>query len=181
MRKTVLIALCVVFVIIFAGTSAFVLLYKTKYSNIVRENVKLADNSELSASLVMAIIKNESNFDKNAKSKKNAIGLMQLTSSTAFEVAQNNNIEFKLENLTNEDMNIKLGVLYLNYLFNMFNDKNLVILSYNAGPFRVKEWLENDEIYKNGKINTPFRETNAYLKKVLRDEKIYTLKFKENR
>lgn len=179
MRKGVLIVLCVVFVVLLSCTSTFVLMYKTNYLNIVKQNVKIVNNEKLDVSLVMSVIKNESNFNKNAKSNKNAIGLMQLTTSTAIEVANKNNIIFSIEDLTNEDMNIKLGVLYLKYLFDMFNDKNLVILSYNAGPFRVKEWLENNQIYKNGKVNTPFKETNAYLSKVLRDEKIYKMLIKE--
>lgn len=178
MRKSVFIILCFVFILLLGGTTAFVLTYKINYLNIVKENVKSIENDELSESLVMSIIKNESKFDKNAKSNKDAMGLMQLTVSTAFEVAKNNNIKFELQNLTNENMNIKLGVLYLEYLFDIFKDKNLVILSYNAGPFRVKEWLNTNQVYKDGKINTPFKETNAYLEKVLRDEKIYKILLK---
>lgn len=181
MRKSILIIFCVIFISLLSLTSSFVLTYKTKYLNIVKENVNLTNNEQIKASLVMAIIKNESKFDKNAKSSKNAIGLMQLTTSTAFEIAQKNDISFSVENLTNENMNIKLGVLYLDYLFDMFNDKNLVILSYNAGPFRVKEWIQNNKIYENGKVNTPFKETNAYLNKVLRDENIYKKLIKEHK
>ena len=97
-------------------------------------------------------------------------------SSCTFE----NNIVFNENDLFNPDINVKLGVLYLDYLFDMFSDKNLVIIAYNAGPFRVKNWLENGEVYdKNNKINTPFKETNAYLNKVIADQKVYKLLLKE--
>lgn len=181
MRKGVFITICVILVFLLFCTSSFVLLYRTNYLDIVRRNVGFAKHEELTESLVMSVIKNESKFNKNAKSNKNAIGLMQLTTSTAMEIAEKNKISFSLESLTDENMNIKLGVLYLDYLFDMFNDKNLVVLSYNAGPFRVKEWIQNNEIYKDGEINTPFKETNAYLNKVLRDEKIYKMLIRENK
>lgn len=181
MRKCGLIILSVILVAVLVCVSSFVFLYRTNYLYIVKTNVVSTNNEQLTESLVMSVIKNESKFNKNAKSSKNAIGLMQLTMSTAMEIAEKNNIDFSVESLTNENMNIKLGVLYLDYLFDMFNDKNLVILSYNAGPFRVKEWIQNNKIYENGKVNTPFKETNAYLNKVLRDEKIYKMLIGENK
>ena len=178
MRKKVLISvlLSIIILIVFALT-IFFMLYKTKYLKIVKQHSQTVN---IENSLVLSIIKNESSFNERAVSSKGAKGLMQLTSSTAKEIAEKNNIVFNENDLFNPDINVKLGVFYLDYLFDMFSDKNLVIIAYNAGPFRVKNWLENGEVYdKNNKINTPFKETNAYLNKVIADQKVYKLLLKE--
>jgi len=101
---------------------------------------------------------------------------MQLTYPTAKEVASKLNLEITIEDLYKPEINIKLGINYINYLFTIFNDKQLVLISYNAGFNKVKSWQENNElIYKNGIYTTPYGETNNYLKKVLHNEKIYNL------
>lgn len=208
--------------------------YKTKYKNIIENELKLIENKseELTTNLILSIILAESGFDANAKSGKDAFGLMQLTFSTANEVATNLGLEISITDLYNPNLNIKLGVNYLQYLFNQnfsqqkieeiatkkfaksdqistkfnkkqvekieqnnnnfelenfqkfnqkqlvvnknFNKTQLVLLSYNAGLTRVKNWLENDEIFeKNGYLVCPFEETTNYCKKVLKNQKIY--------
>lgn len=178
--------------------------YKTTYKNIIESELKLIENKndELTTAFVLSIILAESGFNENAKSSKDAFGLMQLTFPTATEVAQKLGIAITLNDLFNPKINIKLGVNYLQYLFNQtftnekeknensknqeensinqnencekFSKTQLVLLSYNAGINRVKTWLENDEItLKNGFCVCPFNETTNYVKKVINNEKIY--------
>ena len=60
-------------------------LYPLKYSGYV---VKYAEEYNMDKYMVYAIIKAESNFDENAKSSSNAIGLMQIMETTAIETAR---------------------------------------------------------------------------------------------
>jgi len=162
--------------IILLGFIYLKITFKTKYKNIIEENLNsiTINNSALNTNLILSIIKQESKFNLNAKSSKDAFGLMQLTFPTAQEVAQKLNLEITLEDLFKPEINIKLGINYLNYLFTIFNDKELVILSYNAGFNKVKTWQSSGELKKiNGVYQTPYKETNTYIKKVILNEKIY--------
>lgn len=175
MRKLQLF-LIILFVLVFVGTIlAFYFSFSTKYKDIIKENI-VDMNEEITLNLVLSIIKQESKFDKNAKSNKDAFGLMQLTFLTAKEQAEKLDMEISINDLYVPEINIKLGVNYLNYLFGIFGDKQLVLLSYNAGLGNVNKWLENNEIYKkNGVYVTPFKESNNYLRCVLQNEKIYNI------
>lgn len=116
--------------------------------------------------LVFSLIKVESGFNKNAKSEKGALGLMQLTPETGEYIARLLNIEEY--DLTQADCNIKFGCFYLSYLEKKFSAAETVIVAYNAGEGNVMRWLENNNYSKNG-INldyVPFKESREYLEKV---------------
>jgi len=166
------IVLCCIFIIIFPLILIKVS-FKINYIDVIEENLmQFSENSQLNENLVLAVIKAESNFNENAVSSANAYGLMQLQFATAKEMA--NEDKLMLADLFNPNINISLGIKYLNYLFSMFEDKQLVLISYNAGPNRVKEWMNNNQLYvKNGQYITPYKETTNYLNKVLLYEEIY--------
>lgn len=176
--------LLILILLIFLISICFITLttvYKQKYVNIIEENLKeiSLNNQSLNVNLVLAVIKAESSFNERAKSSKDAYGLMQLTFPSAKETAEKLNKEITVEDLYNPNINIKLGINYLNYLFSIFDDKQLVILSYNAGFNKVKSWIDNNELQVvNGIYQTPYKETNNYINKIIKGEKIYNfLKF----
>lgn len=142
-----------------------VLLYQEKYS--MEEN------------LIFAVIKAESNFDKDAISNRNAIGLMQLMEETAKDVARKNDIELDTENMTEElcdvNKNIQIGTCYLSTLMERYQNKEVALAAYNAGIGTVDGWIEKGIIQKDGTDieNIPYKETNNYVRKILRDYKIY--------
>ena len=126
--------------------------------------------------LVMAIIKTESNFDKDAISPKGAMGLMQITESTAEWVAESTGTaDFEIHDLYDPETNIKMGCWYINKLSEEFGTTELVLAAYNAGPGNVNEWLKDSDISKDGQKldNIPFVETDNYIKRVLSNEEIY--------
>jgi len=115
-----------------------------------------AERFMVDPSLIKAVIKAESDFDKKAISKKGAQGLMQLmpTTADAMEVADP----------FNPEENIFGGTRYLSQLLERFqDDKRLALAAYNAGPEKVVSY--------NGV--PPFRETEAFVKKVLNYYKEY--------
>lgn len=149
-------------------------MYVKDYSEYVYE---YATEYNVDPLLVFAVIKAESNFKKDATSTSNAIGLMQLMENTAIETGEkvNEKINSK-EELYNPKINVKIGIKYLSELLERY-DRNLEIAlaAYNAGIGNVTEWIQKGIIKKDGTDieNIPFKETNNYVRKILRDYEIY--------
>ncbi len=121
--------------------------------------------------LVVSIIKTESNFNPNAKSKKGAIGLMQLMPQTAKEVYElfSGMNDFDVGRLYEPDFNIMTGIYYIKILSALFNDNtNLVLASYNAGLGNVRKWLIQNPIIEYEPDEMPFKETKNYVTKINR-------------
>ena len=125
--------------------------YETnRYDDII---AKMASKYNIPISLIKAVIKAESNFNWRAISPRGAMGLMQLMPGTARKMGINDPYEPR--------QNIMAGVKYLRYLANQFKgDMVKVVAAYNAGPQAVKKY--------NGNI-PPFRETQRYVRKVIRN------------
>ena len=148
-------------------------LYPLKYSEYVE---KYAEEYNMDKYMVYAIIKAESNFDENAKSSSNAIGLMQIMEITAIEAARKMDLEVTEEDLFKPDLNINIGLKYFTYLLNQYdNNYPLAIIAYNAGMGNVDAWIKDGTIKEDGTDieNVPFKETNNYVRKILRDYEIY--------
>ncbi len=89
---------------------------------------------------VASIIKTESSFDPHARGTSGEIGLMQLMPKTAEYVAAKIKFKnFKAESTLKDPVkNIKIGVAYLNYLRQKFeNTAYLYVPAYNMGPGNV--------------------------------------------
>ena len=126
--------------------------------------------------LTFAIIKTESNFNKDVVSKSGAIGLMQLMESTAKEQARKLNIEYSKEVLYEAEVNLKIGLNYFNTLLDYYNQNYiLAFTAYNAGLGNVQKWINEGIIKQDGSNieNIPFKETNLYVRKIIRNYERY--------
>lgn len=126
--------------------------------------------------VVASLINVESSYNSDAKSNKNAIGLMQIKLETANYLDKINNRENVTEaELFNAKTNIKYGCEYLSYLINKFGDVYTSLSAYNAGETKVRSWLSNPEYSTDKKtlINIPFPETKNYIKKIKNNIKFY--------
>lgn len=132
--------------------------------------------------LVIAVIKAESNFKQEAVSHKEAHGLMQLTPSTAFWLAERLGIQdFCEEDMHNPNKNIQLGCYYIAYLGTMYDgDLKCALAAYNAGSGTVDQWLSDKKYSKDGisLSKIPYRETEQYVNKVLNYRKIYRILYR---
>lgn len=130
--------------------------------------------------LLMAIARRESTYNSHARSSKNARGLMQLMPRTASATAKKIRLRYKgTQSLYDANTNIRLGSAYLRQLLKQFNgNKILAIAAYNAGPTRVKSWINDGtplpfDIWVE---TIPFRETREYVQAVLAYQVIYQQK-----
>ena len=120
-------------------------LYPLKYR---AEVFSAASEYGLEPSLVFAFIKVESDFNHNAVSNKNAVGLMQITEKTGAYIAKLNGV--KEYDLTDAKTNIKFGCFYLNYLLLKFDNLDTAVCAYNAGEGKVSGWLKDKECSQDG-------------------------------
>ncbi|MGB5735924.1 MAG: lytic transglycosylase domain-containing protein [Thiohalocapsa sp.] len=106
----------------------------------------------LTPELLHAVIRTESAYKANARSHAGACGLMQLMPQTA--------ARFKVSDIWDPAQNIQGGAAYLRFLLDLFDhDLRLALAGYNAGEGAVKKY---------GYTIPPYRETQNYVRKVLR-------------
>ena len=153
------------------------ILYPKTYSEIISVYAQEYDVEE---NLIYAVIKAESNFNNEAISNREAIGLMQIVKETAIDVANKNQIEVDIDNIEEElldiDTNIHIGTKYLSTLLTQYGNIEVALSAYNAGIGTVNNWIEKQIIQADGSDieNVPYKETNNYVRKILRDYQIYS-------
>lgn len=148
-----------------------------------REQINFyAAQYQLDPFLLAAMIKTESNFDKQAVSGKGARGLMQIMPETGLWVARQMNIpSFNVDQLFDPETSIKLGAWYLADLNREFHgDTVLVLAAYNGGRGNVNQWLDTKQLQDTKVIEQiPFAETRHYVRKVLTYQLVYRYLYQE--
>lgn len=120
--------------------------------------------------LVSAIIRIESNYRPEAKSRKGATGLMQIMPDTGKWVADSLGISpYNPNMLQDPELNIIMGTWYLGSLLTEYDGNLAVALAaYNGGRGNVSSWLR-DKVW-SGRLSDakdiPFPETRGYVVKV---------------
>lgn len=172
------IVLALIYVLLFQVVKVQGIIMKKIYPRDYSEYVyRYAEEQNLDPLLIFAIIKAESNFDPNIVSSSDAKGLMQLMESTASEIANKIGIEYiKDKTIYDPETNIRLGTTYFKELLNLYEGNHLLAMTaYNAGIGNVDKWIQNGIIKKDGSDieSIPFKETNNYVRKIIRDYRIY--------
>ncbi|MSO55045.1 MAG: lytic transglycosylase domain-containing protein [Rhodospirillales bacterium] len=144
--------------------------------------VALNGAPSVEAPLVLAVVRQESAFAVEARSRAGALGLMQLMPATAKAVAKGLKVDVGPGGLTADPtLNVTLGQAYLGSLLDTFNGSYVLALaSYNAGPGRAQAWVRANGDPRSTNVDVidwiesiPFNETRNYVQRVLENVQVY--------
>lgn len=155
----------------------------TEYSANGFPTVAVPAGYESQWSMIHAVARQESQFDRAARSPVGASGLMQLMPGTAREQAGKLGLPYDPARLVNDTgYNIQLGSSYFQRIFNLYGSYPLAIAAYNAGPGNVNKWLRANGDPRTGAVDAvdwveaiPFGETRNYVQRVLENAVVYDL------
>ena len=179
MKNKKIIIIAILIIVVFLGifkNKILKIIYPKTYKEIVSV---YSEKYNVEENLVFALIKAESNFNSEAVSHRDAIGVMQIMEETAKDVANKNSIKIENENIKQEllkiDNNINIGTKYLSTLLEKYKNKEIAVAAYNAGIGTVDGWIQKEIIKSDGSDieNIPYKETNNYVRKILRNYKLY--------
>jgi soluble lytic murein transglycosylase len=125
--------------------------------------------------LVAGLIRQESAFDPEAHSNKDAYGLMQLLPKTGRLMAHEVHVRYSRAKLFDPDYNIHLGTIYLAGLRSSFGSMEAALAAYNAGEDRVTFWTAGQSYRSLPEFtdSIPFTETREYVEIISRNAEIY--------
>lgn len=135
--------------------------------------------------LVLAVVRQESEYDAAAISHAGARGLMQLMPATAKSVAKKAGLRYSKYKLTADpDYNLALGQSYLASLIDDYDGYlPMAVAAYNAGPHRVRQWVRAYGDPRDPDVDAidwiemiPFAETRNYVQRVLENVQVYRLR-----
>lgn len=136
-----------------------------------------AHQQQLNSNWLFAMARQESALTPEAVSHKGARGLIQIMPATARNVARKHKIAYySRDQLFEPQKNVELASAYLSSLLKQFNGNDIyATAAYNAGPHRVKKWLQTTrhlpiDVWIE---SIPFHETRQYVKNVLTYSAIY--------
>lgn len=131
--------------------------------------------------IIHAITRQESQFDRTARSSANALGMMQLLPGTAAETAQKLGLPASPVSRLTEDpvWNVTLGSAYVERLRAAYGGSApMAVAAYNAGPGNLRKFVAQLGDPREGDIidwieSIPFAETRNYVQRVLENAVVY--------
>ncbi|RYE02036.1 MAG: lytic transglycosylase domain-containing protein [Sphingomonadales bacterium] len=146
-------------------------------------SVRVPEGQQDYWTIIHAIARQESQFDRAAVSHAGARGLMQLMPGTAREQSGKLGLAYNRDSLTvDTDYNIQLGSSYFQRMLNLYGSYPLAVAAYNAGPGNVNKWLAANGDPRTSGIDVvtwvekiPIFETKNYVQRVLENAVVYDL------
>lgn len=149
----------------------------------------IPENANISGAgkaLAYAIARQESEFNRTARSGAGALGLLQLLPATAQEMARKAGMDWSQARLTTDaGYNATLGSFYLDEQLARFAGSYvLTFAGYNAGPRRAQEWVQRYgdprgqpiEMVVDWIERIPFTETRSYVQRVMENYQVYKMR-----
>ena len=149
-------------------------LYPLPYEAALRREAAKNDFDPMFAA---GLIRQESTFQADAVSHKNAIGLMQVLPKTGKLLARQLKVRYAKDKLFEPDFNIELGMVYIASLVRQMGGLEYAAAAYNAGEDRIAAWKaeRNYEEVPELVESIPFTETREYVQVVLRNTEVYRM------
>ncbi|MBO9668074.1 MAG: transglycosylase SLT domain-containing protein [Bdellovibrio sp.] len=155
---------------------------------------KESDRYGIDVVLLRSLTRQESAFNLRTTSTSNAMGLMQMIPPTAQDVARKLGMKINLpDDMFRPEVNIPMGSYYVSEMLGQFQSNvPFTLAAYNAGPYRLKKWIEGREEISSALANPssepvsemwfdelPWNETSFYVKAILRNVLLYRMIGKE--
>ncbi len=138
---------------------------------------RFSARNRLDPFLVASLIRQESEFNPEAVSRANAMGLMQLLPGTGRITARELRVRrFSTSQLLTPNVNLRLGTTYFRQLLDKFDGRlEYALAAYNAGTDRVEGWLQDGNFRDPAEFveSIPFTETREYVQAILRNASVY--------
>lgn len=138
---------------------------------------RAAERSGVAPELLLAVMREESGFQPDARSVVGARGLVQLMPATGQRLATRLGVTLSsADELFEPARNLELGAAYLAELLERFQGRvSAAVASYNAGPEAVQRWLgQNGGLDDDAFVESiPYDQTRSYAKRVLRSFRNY--------
>jgi peptidoglycan lytic transglycosylase len=140
--------------------------------------------------MLLAIARQESEFDTSIVSRAGARGILQVMPVTARHICRQYKIKCKIKELLHDPgYNARIGSAYIADRMDDFKGSYILTLTgYNAGPGRTREWLRKIGDPRSRKVNPldwiyriPFDETRSYVQKVLSNLQVYRARLGQDR
>ena len=141
--------------------------YPRPYESLVTEATK---QTHIPGDWILAVMRQESLFRRDAVSRADARGLMQMQPATASAVARRWHLPAPAPaGLFDPSVAVPLGAYYLRELLDRYQGQlDQTLAAYNAGPMSVARWLPQTPMDADVWIeNIPYNETRAYVQHIL--------------
>jgi soluble lytic murein transglycosylase len=114
-------------------------LQSTERAEIVTALLRAERKTGVDALLLFAVAERESHFRPRAKSRRGALGLVQVRPATGREVCRRNRIPWHGDDsLFEPSLNVLIGATYLAELRERFESWDLALTAYNQGPRKAR-------------------------------------------
>ena len=149
-------------------------LYPLPYEAALRREAAKNDFDPMFAA---GLIRQESTFQADAVSHKNAIGLMQVLPKTGKILAKQLKVRYTKDKLFEPDFNIAVGMVYIANLVRQTGAPEYAAAAYNAGEDRIASWKSERKYEEIPELveSIPFTETREYVQVVLRNTAVYRM------
>ena len=154
--------------------SAWRTLYPLPYEAALRREAAKNDFDPMFAA---GLIRQESTFQADAVSHKNAIGLMQVLPKTGKLLAKQMKVRYTKDKLFEPDFNLAVGMVYIANLVRQTGAPEYAAAAYNAGEDRIAAWKSERNYEEIAELveSIPFTETREYVQVVLRNTVVYRM------
>ncbi len=154
--------------------TAWKALYPMPYEAALRREAAKNDFDPMFAA---GLIRQESTFQADAVSPKNAIGLMQVLPKTGKLLARQLKVRYTKNKLFEPDFNIEVGMAYIANLVRETGAFEYAAAAYNAGEDRIAAWKSERNYEEIPELveSIPFTETREYVQVVLRNTEVYRM------
>jgi soluble lytic murein transglycosylase len=149
-------------------------LYPLPYEAALRRE---AARNNFDPMLAAGLIRQESTFQADAVSPKNAVGLMQVLPVTGKLMARQLKVRYTKTKLFEPDFNLEVGMVYVAGLLRGMGAPEYALAAFNAGEDRIAAWRaeRNYEEIPELVESIPFTETREYVQIVSRNAEVYRM------